>query len=205
MKNLVLGVDGGLDGAFALVAEGDSCNELIDYWDMPIIETRKKALRGPKKGKVSKKRVFDHVSMFNILEYKIGVIRSLYNIKAAVEIAHAMPKQGVSSTFKIGEGYGLIKMLVTSLGLECNLIGAMTWQKFEFEGIDGEDTKDCSTKKALELFPDIILTKPRNNVILVCKNFPAPKPSKSKGRTLSLDGRSDAALLADYKLKHWSV
>jgi hypothetical protein len=204
MGKLVVGIDGGLDGAFALVAEGESYNQLIDYWDMPIFEERKKTLRGPKKGKIKKKRYFDHVSMFCILAEKLKPLRQYYHIKSAVEIAHSMPKQGLSSTFKIGEGFGLIKMLVTSLGMECNLIKAVDWQKYEFDDVDGKDTKDNSTQKALRLFPNIILTKPRNNVTLICKNFTPPKPSKSKGKTLALDGRADAALIADYKLKHWN-
>ncbi len=203
MNKLVVGVDGGLDGAIALVAEGDP-NKLIDYWDMPIFEHRRKKLRGPKKGKISIKRLFDHVSMFCVLANKLKDLRKKYDIKAAVEIAHAMPKQGVSSTFRTGEGFGLIKMLVTSLGLECDLIRAVAWQKHEFKEVEGEDTKEQSTTKALELFPEIILTKPRNNVTIVYENYTPKKVRESKGKTLALDGRSDAALLADYKLSHWN-
>ena len=175
----VIGVDGGLNGAFAIV---DEDNELVDYWDMPIIVDSRKITRGPKKGKVTTKRKFDPRGMFDELEGRVMQLTGTYYLESYIEVAHAMPQQGVSSTFKTGEGYGLIQMLVVSLGLDCNYVRAVEWQKAMTRSNVKGDTKERSLKRASDMFPDLVLTKPR-------------------GRVLSLDGRSDAALIAAYGIK----
>jgi len=46
-----------------------------------------------------------------------------------IEQVHAMPKQGVSSTFKFGQGYGYLIGAALSMGFKVNMITPQAWQK----------------------------------------------------------------------------
>lgn len=46
-----------------------------------------------------------------------------------IERAQAMPKQGVSSTFKFGQAYGALRATVATLGIPHNLVQPRDWKK----------------------------------------------------------------------------
>jgi len=48
---------------------------------------------------------------------------------AVIEKVHAMPKQGVSSTFKFGRGYGGLRMALIAAGISFEEVTPRTWQK----------------------------------------------------------------------------
>ena len=48
---------------------------------------------------------------------------------AWVEQVHAMPKQGVSSTWKFAEGYGVILGTLGALGVPVRLVTPAAWKK----------------------------------------------------------------------------
>lgn len=94
-----------------------------------------------------------------------------------LEIQHAMPKQGVTSTFKTGMGYGLWRGLLAGLNLKNERIRAQDWQQVFFKGLGGGDTKNLSYQVLSGLYPDAapLLRGPRGGLF---------------------DGRCDAGLIA---------
>lgn len=165
-----VGVDNGLSGA--VVAIDESFN-VIGWWDCPVTESTTKA-----KGKTKRHREFSPRGMKEILDIVTAHnTRFKSNIRVWLEHAQAMPKQGVSSTFKTGKGAGLWEGIVVGLGLPYDIVHPRTWTKNVLADVPRGDPKQRSFIKCERLFPDIPLIKPG-------------------GRVLSMDGRSDAALIA---------
>jgi hypothetical protein len=65
-----------------------------------------------------------------------------------------MPKQGVSSTFCTGYGYGLWIGIITALGLPWTAVRANTWKKAMLAGLDKSD-KNVSRVAAVRMFPQL--------------------------------------------------
>jgi len=98
-------------------------------------------------------------------------IRQMGPTVAIVEKVGAMPKQGVSSTFKFGRAYGTALGVIQALGVPLHLVSASTWKR-HFR-LDSD--KDKSRALALRLWPGSV-------------HF-----SRKKDH-----GRAEAALLARY-------
>jgi len=151
-----IGIDPGLSGAVAaLDAEG----RLLWVEDIPTV-------------KPEKKTAYDVAGMVDLLLRSEGAT-------VCIEQAQGMPGQGITSTFRIGEGFGLWRGMVAALRMPLLTVRPATWQKALFKGVaTGSTTKEKSVSLAMQLFPGIALTPGR------CR-----KPK---------DGRSDAALIARY-------
>lgn len=52
-----------------------------------------------------------------------------YEIVAMLEKVNAMPKQGVSSTFKFGQSFGFLRGLLTAHQIPFELVSPQRWQK----------------------------------------------------------------------------
>lgn len=101
----VLGIDPGQTGALAWVCDG----ALIEVVDMPTIEVRGKR-------KINAGAL---VSIINKREVDLVVI----------EAVHAMPKQGVSSSFNFGYGAGLLEGVCAALNFPVQLVQPAHWKK----------------------------------------------------------------------------
>ncbi len=165
-----IGIDPGLHGAVIVINDS---YKLIDYYDCPVIENT-----SVKKGKKKTKYEFAPPSMAEVIR-KIINSYPTDRTKAWLERAGAMPKQGLSSTFKTGRGFGLWEGILAGVGCVYDIVGPRIWQKPMFEGTPLGDNKQRSMSKCQRLYPELSLTRPR-------------------GRVLSLDGRSDGALIATY-------
>jgi crossover junction endodeoxyribonuclease RuvC len=83
-----------------------------------------------------------------------------HNFKlAALERVNAMPKQGVSSTFKLGQNVGAWQGILAALGLPYLMPTPREWQKGLVKQSDGPDTKARSLAVARRLFPDAELSR----------------------------------------------
>lgn len=69
-----------------------------------------------------------------------------------VEKVAAMPKQGVSSTFTFGQGYGVILGVLAGLRCRMGLVSPSEWKRKMGLSADKEPCR----QKALELFPDAV-------------------------------------------------
>jgi crossover junction endodeoxyribonuclease RuvC len=141
----VFGIDPGASGAIAVV----SGRQLIDVLDMPHHD-----------GVVSAPLLADFV-----LEHYDG------QAEAWLEAVHAMPKQGVSSSFKFGDAFGTVKGVMGALRIPLHLITPAKWKRAA--GLSAD--KSASRRRACELWPD------HSDLFARVKD----------------DGRAEAALLAE--------
>jgi crossover junction endodeoxyribonuclease RuvC len=130
MTKRTLGIDVGLNGAIALVQDGD----LIGVVDMPTVTLDR---NGKAKRQVSVPELVDIIKQFDPTE-------------AYVEKVFAMAGQGVTSVFSFGRSLGVVEGVLTTLKIKTTLMTPQTWQK----GIAVTGGKDGSRARAMELFPD---------------------------------------------------
>mgnify|MGYP006304432757 CR=1 FL=1 len=81
----------------------------------------------------------------------------------AIERVSAMPKQGVSSTFKFGMHYGSWLGILAALELPHQLPSPREWQKGLVKPSDGSDPKARSLAVARRLFPDAELGRKKDH------------------------------------------
>ena len=112
----ILGVDPGQSGGLAII-EGA---ELIDGIRMPTYQ-------------ISGKHVVDATA---VLQWVVG--HGGFNA-AVIEAVHAMPKQGVSSSFQFGRMLGGIEATVISFGKPVEYVSPATWKKAM--GLDRDKAK----------------------------------------------------------------
>jgi len=165
-KFLTIGIDNGIYGAVVAL---DNSFKILDFFDTPIIKIKKN----------SSKMDYLPTEMCRIIRTVVNKYDKEFNLNIWIEAAHAMPQQGVSSTFKTGRGFGLWEGICIGLGLSYNIVHAKTWTKFVLKDCPAGDPKFRSIMQCQRLFPRLPLTKP-------------------KGKIASLDGRADAALIAYY-------
>lgn len=110
LKPKIVGIDPGLKGGIAFVC----VDEAISF-KMPIIKNGTKA-------------VLD-------LPAIVGLMKTHQPDFAVLELVHAMPRQGVVSTFTFGQGYGAIKGILAALGIGYEEVTPQKWQKAILNGI----------------------------------------------------------------------
>ena len=101
------------------------------------------------------------------------------DMKCTLEHVHAMPKQGVSSTFNFGMNFGFIQGVLKAYGIPYELVTPQKWKK-EFS---------CTSDK--------------NTSIEVCKRlFPNVNLKATERCKKDHDGMAEALLLACYAKRH---
>lgn len=86
---------------------------------------------------------------------------------AAIEAVHAMPKQGVTSTFTFGMGYGGLRMALIAAGIPFRDVQPRAWQK-AIGCLTGGD-KNVSKRMAQQLFPDLKVTHAIADALLIAE------------------------------------
>lgn len=102
------------------------------------------------------------------------------NCIACVEQVHAMPKQGVSSTFAFGKAAGFIEGVLVAHGIPFQLVPPQKWKKEYSLGND----KNQSIAVCKKLFPNVDL-------------LPTARCTKNS------DGMAEALLMAEYARRHF--
>lgn len=151
----VLGIDVGLNGAIALIEDG----KLLQVHDMPTLSLER--------NNKTKRMVNAHTLH--------TIIRDAKADAAYLERLNAMPGQGVTSMFSMGQSLGVVLGVLAACEVPTTTIPPRTWQK----ALDVPHGKDGSRYRAAQLFPD-----------------EAALFSRVKD-----DGRSDATLIALYGAK----
>ena len=142
-----IGIDPGAKGALAVVQKGDVAKMLIGVYPFSL-ESYRTVLADLKK--------------------------SGEDLLAAVEDVHAMPKQGVTSMFNFGVGFGFIQGVLSAFGIPFELVRPQKWKK-EFSISD----KNESIAVCQRLFPDMSLLP-------------------SERCRVPSDGMAEALLMAEY-------
>lgn len=168
-----IGIDGGLDGGIAILKE----EKVFGLYDVPTIKeklppTAKSRKKAKKTGGKAKERIRRRYNINAVVE----IFKALPagDSFALLEVAQAMPKQGVVSQMSIGIGFGLYQGVLASHYIRYEKISPKRWQK-EF-AISG-DTKSKAFQVATRMFPKLELASPGGTI---------------------LTGRCDAVLIAEY-------
>jgi len=152
---IVLGIDPGLTGALAFM-ENETA-QLVALYDFPLNQR--------KVGKRMQRRV----AWQRLLSPEMRVLL-LDTDQAFIEDVHAMPGQGVSSSFNFGRTVGGTEATMAAFSIPVTFVTPQAWQKRA--GVVGG--KSSSRARAMELFPEW------------AERFTRVKD----------DGRADAALIA---------
>lgn len=125
------------------------------------------------------------LDLFRMPDTCQGIDAALRHIAAAwpgavvvLELAQAMPKQGVVSMFEYGRGFGQIEGAIAANGLACHLVRPAVWKKIILSGEADKRDKGVSIRVCERVFPAASL------VPAGCR-----KPH---------DGMAEALLLAEY-------
>jgi crossover junction endodeoxyribonuclease RuvC len=147
-----LGIDIGLNGAIALVEGG----QLLEVHDMPTFTVERNA---------KTKRMVNAAELARL-------IRQAAPGSAYLERLNAMPGQGVTSMFSMGQSLGVVLGILAAFDIATTTIPPRTWQK----ALDVPQGKDGSRYRAAQLFP----------------------AHAAQFARVKDDGRSDAVLIAAY-------
>lgn len=90
------------------------------------------------------------------------LLKNLTPSVVILEKVHAMPKQGVSSTFKFGMGFGLVIGVCEALGIPYRLVTPQAWKKAVLAGTTKD--KDAAIAFVRRAYPTIDLTPGRKRV-----------------------------------------
>lgn len=146
-----VGIDPGATGGIALVTHSGILSDVVP---MPSMD-----------GEVSG----------SLLSQILDTYREDINdrLVVVIEQVHAMPKQGVSSTFKFGTSFGVALGVVQAMHFSMHRVTPQQWKKtFTLIGKD----KDASRSQATELWPSM----------------------KIHWKYKNKNGLSDAALIAEH-------
>lgn len=156
------GIDPGLSGAVGFINEK---GEFLAVYDTPSVKV---------KAKGRQYHIPDMVKIFTEpLAGEITPKHEQHHIFVCVEVQQAYPKQGVSSSFKTGQGYGLWQGIVAGLGFRRCLVRPREWMKLMLQANQRGD-KNAHRMVAQELWPNAELSRVKDH------------------------GRSEALLLAEY-------
>ena len=147
---MVIGIDPGFTGAISFVVSKD----VMQVFDLPL-----KLFMGRKQ--------IDGTAFAKLIKDRQHLIRF-----AIIEDVHAMPNQGVTSTFRFGYNAGILLGVLNALNVKVLKVKPSVW------------------KCALNLSSD-----KKKSLQLAKKKFPAYKELFKRAKD---DGRAEAALLALY-------
>lgn len=86
---------------------------------------------------------------------------------AYLEKVHAMPRQGVTSTFKFGQNYGFLRGLLIALKIPFLEVTPQRWQKEM--GCMSKGDKNVTKGRAQQLFPSMKHTHATADALLICE------------------------------------
>jgi crossover junction endodeoxyribonuclease RuvC len=133
----IIGIDPGLDGAIAILADGlpERC------YSMPTLPSGK-----------GTGRILDLHDLADLIRELTEDAPAIAK-KAFVEKQTAFKKQGLASTGKTFEQYGMIQALLAAHRWPMQIVRPQEWQKEMFCGDASKDTKAASLLCAKRTFP----------------------------------------------------
>ena len=124
MSIAYVGIDPGKTGAIGVISD------VVAIYDVPMINGD-----------------YNFYEMWRLLS-KLVFHQAAY---LSLEKQQSMPKQGVSSTFSTGRGYGAWEAFCAVLTPDCEIVNPRKWKKKL--GLDSD--KEKSRKLAIEIYPSM--------------------------------------------------
>jgi crossover junction endodeoxyribonuclease RuvC len=152
---MILGCDPGVHGAFALLSH-ENGRPTVRTFDIPALKI------SVNKGIRTQLDLAGVVSF--LVEHRLGIVHAI------IENPHAMPGQGVSSSFSFGFACGALQSALVAMELPTTTIRPAIWKRKLGLSADKDETR----RRASQIFP-------------TCASQWARKCD---------DGRAEAALLA---------
>jgi len=134
---IVLGFDPGLHGGCAALRDGTVVSAV------PMFTVG---------GEVDSAAVADWVRSVS------GGTDGTTGVRAAVERVSAMPGQGVSSMFKFGTGWGMVRGVLSTLRVPTYLVTPQAWKKVVLAGTQKD--KDAAVAWCRSAHPEVQLVQP---------------------------------------------
>ena len=161
MRKVYVGIDPGKEGAVVrLHVEFPGSAQV---YDTPVLRSRGSA-----------KTVYDEPEMARVLR-QAAAVRDGFHALVVIEKVHAMPRQGVTSSFNFGRGFGVVEGVFAAMGRPVTYVSPAKWKKAM--GLTAD--KGVSRRRAIEQWP------------AHGKHFARVKD----------DGRAEAALIALWHLR----
>ena len=95
------------------------------------------------------------------------------DIRACIELVHAMPSQGVVSTFSFGESYGALLGMLAAAEISFTKVRPSIWCKsFDLKKMPDEsstDWKDRHKQLAQDIFPGMDITHATADALLIAE------------------------------------
>lgn len=130
----IVGIDPGFGGAIAWIVVDE-----VQTIRMPVLQIDRSGKH---------KRELDLSTIVKLFE-GLSLNTRLLKLFVYIENVHSMPKQGVSSAFAFGKGFGAILGILTTLKIPYTLISPQQWKK-ELRVPKG---KDAARARASQLLP----------------------------------------------------
>lgn len=126
----LVGIDPGLSGGIAFY---DPMMETLETIPMPVL-----------KAGTGAKNILDENELARLFDDKRPSIKKVY-----IEMVNAMPKQGVTSTFNFGMGFGILRGIVAANILPVEFVRPTKWKK----ELNVPANKDSARLRASQIFP----------------------------------------------------
>lgn len=133
--NVYIGIDPGLTGAIAMISDGWSAG----VWDMATIL----------KGSGSVKYEVDASALYKRLTKSWEGLHPV----AALERVNSMPGQAASSTFSLGDSFGVARACLACAGIPTTYVTPQSWKKH----FNLTSNKEESRALAIKLYPEVEL------------------------------------------------
>lgn len=117
-----------------------------------------------------------------------------------VELVHAMPRQGVSSSFSFGKGFGIVLGVVASLGLRLELIQPNAWKKRVLAGLIPQKKalpKDATAREKAAASAEHKRQSKQAAIAWVRRAYPNVSLIEARCRTPN-DGMAEAVCIAEF-------
>lgn len=126
-----IGIDPGLSGAIAYIDTVGWRTKSLDAFEVPTII-------------YNKRRVIDHMALCVLMDDLCGE-PDFPVWAAAVEMVNAMPKQGVTSSFRFGMAFGALTQAISDKGVTTTVVPPTKWKRqFDLIGVDKGAVREAS-------------------------------------------------------------
>jgi crossover junction endodeoxyribonuclease RuvC len=147
---LIIGIDPGLDGAFALYDSEQ--RRVLEMISIPVLKLTK--------GKGTKREISPHTLLAMLRDQITGIYPSID--RAFIERVQSSPQMGVTSAFNFGRGYGAVEGVIASMGWAVEYVVPAKWKRF----FALRPEKDEALQRACQLLPlDTGLWLPQRGVV----------------------------------------